>query len=58
VGAKIKDGKYSIDRVPPGRYVVVIQGMAVPDKFGSEDMSPLTAEVGEDGATFDFDLTS
>ena len=55
-GTKIKDGKFSLDVLPPGKYVVAFQGGGIPEKYGSEDKSSLVVEMREGEATFDFDL--
>lgn len=55
VGSKIKDGRYLIERVPVGTRKVTIEGKGVPAKYGSEETSPLTAEVKK-GAEINFEL--
>lgn len=46
VGAKIKDdGKYTVNRIAPGTYKVTIEGKHVPEKFTSDDRTPLVAEI-------------
>ena len=56
VGSKVKDGKYTVNRVPVGKYKVTIEGKGVPAKFTSDDITPLRVEVKEGTNTFDFDL--
>ena len=58
VGAKLKDGKYRVDRVPSGTVTVTITSAKVrlPAKFAGPDTSGLTVEVKAGIATFDFDL--
>ena len=56
VGAKIKDGLYSLDRVPAGDYSVAIEGPGVPKKYGSEETSALTYTARDEGGTFDIVL--
>lgn len=57
VGAKLKaGGRFTINRVPTGRYKVAITGKGVPAKYGSDERTPLTVEVQEGENTFDFDL--
>jgi hypothetical protein len=53
VGSKVKDGDYSIDRVPVGTRKVTVEGQGVPEKYAAEDTSGLTVEVKEDTFTFD-----
>jgi hypothetical protein len=57
VGAQVKDGKYTVSRVPEGKCKVTIESKGVPTKYSSEATSALTVEVKEGPATFDFDLT-
>jgi hypothetical protein len=57
VGSKVNDeGKYKVKRVMVGKYKVTIEGKGVPEKFTTEDITPLTVEVKEGVNTFDFDL--
>jgi hypothetical protein len=56
VGAKVKDGEYTVDRVPTGKLKVTVEGKGVPRAFASEDTSTLTVEVTEGAVTFDFIL--
>jgi hypothetical protein len=56
VGCKVKDGKYTIDRVPAGTLRVTIEGKGVPPAYTSEDTSALVVEVKKGAATFDFNL--
>jgi hypothetical protein len=58
VGAKVKDGKYTVNRVPVGRYKVTFEGEGVPSKYASEDTSGLRVEVREGANTFDFRLVA
>ena len=53
VGSKVKDGDYSIDRVPVGTHKVTVEGQGVPEKYAAEDTSGLTVEVTEGTFTFD-----
>jgi hypothetical protein len=56
VGAKVKDGKYIIDRVPAGTLKVTIEGKGVAAAYASENTTSLMIE-GKDGATtVDFNL--
>ena len=58
VGASIKDGTYSIDRVRPGKYRVTVQGKGVPARYTLEEASALTVEMKEGDARFDFEMAS
>jgi hypothetical protein len=58
VGAKVKDGKYAVSRVPAGKRKVAAEGKGVPAKYGSEETSGLTLEVKEGARTFDVELRS
>jgi len=58
VGAKIKDdGKYTVNRIAPGTYKVTIEGKHVPEKFTSDDRTPLVAEIKAGKNEIDFSLT-
>jgi hypothetical protein len=56
VGAKVKDGKYTVNRVPVGTRKVSVEGKGVPKKYASEDTSGLTLEVKDGNATHDLVL--
>jgi hypothetical protein len=56
VGSKVKDGKYTVDRIPVGTWKVAVEGTGVPRAYAAEETSPLKVEVKEGPATFDFDL--
>ena len=56
VGSKIKDGEYTVDRVPFGTRRVTIEGKSVPVKYTSDDRSGLTLKVTEGEQTFDIDI--
>jgi hypothetical protein len=56
VGSKIKDGEYTVDRLPVGTHRVTVEGEGVPLKYTLEDKSGLTVEVTEGAVTMDFDL--
>src|SRR5262249_26158550 len=45
VGAKIKDGRYSVERVPAGTWRITVEGDGVPAKYSSDEKSPLQVEV-------------
>jgi hypothetical protein len=56
VGSKMKDGVYTIDRVPVGTRKVTVEGEGVPAKYAAEDTSALTVEVTEGTGPIDFSL--
>ncbi|MBV9123658.1 MAG: hypothetical protein JO112_09905 [Planctomycetes bacterium] len=56
VGAKVKDGAYSMDRVPEGTWTVTVEGEGVSKKYQSEETSALRVIVKKGSGTFDFDL--
>jgi hypothetical protein len=57
VGAKIKDGKYKITRVPAGNWRVAIESKEVPEKFWDEETSGLQVRIkARVSNTIDFDL--
>jgi hypothetical protein len=56
VGSKVKNGDYTIARVPVGTRNVTVEGAGVPAKYAAEDTSALMVEVKEGSATFDFSL--
>jgi hypothetical protein len=45
VGAKIKKGEYSLQKVPRGTWRITIEGQGVPPKYSSPGQSPLQVEV-------------
>jgi hypothetical protein len=56
VGAKVKDGTYTVKRVAPGRYKVSVEGEGIPAVYAAENTTPLVVEVGKGAATVDLDL--
>jgi hypothetical protein len=56
VGSKVKDGKYTVDRLPAGTWKVAVEGKGLPRAYAAEETSPLKVEVKEGPATFNFDL--
>ena len=56
LGSKVKDGNYTIDRVPTGTLRVTIDGPGVPLKFASEETSGLIVKAEEANNRFDFVL--
>ena len=57
VGAKVKDGAYSIDRVPTGTRKITVEGKGVAPKFTSESTSGLTVEVKKGKSSYDIVLS-
>jgi hypothetical protein len=58
VGAKINDdGKYTVNRIAPGTYKVTIEGKHVPEKFTSDDKTPLMAEIKAGKNAIDLNLS-
>jgi hypothetical protein len=52
VGCKTdKDGKYKVDRVPVGKHKVTVEYKGAPERYSSEEKSPLEAEVKKGGTT-------
>jgi hypothetical protein len=60
VGAKVKDGKYRVDRVPAGMVKVTIESKKVPlpTKYTSEETTPLSVEIKKGKGRVNFDLIS
>ncbi len=56
VGAKVKDGTYTVKRVAPGRYKVSVEGEGVPAVYAAENTTPFVVEVSKGAATADLDL--
>lgn len=57
LGAELApDGTFRIKRVPVGKYRVTIEGASVPEKYSSENATPLTVEVKEGANTIQFEL--
>ena len=57
VGAKIKDGKYKITRVPAGDWRVTIESKDVPVKYWGEETSGLQVKIkARMSNVIDFDL--
>ncbi len=48
VGAKIRDGKYRVERVPPGRWKVTVEAEGLPARYASEEQSALMVEIPKD----------
>jgi hypothetical protein len=60
VGAKFKDGKYRVDRVPAGMVKVTIASKKVPlpAKYTSEETTPLSVEIKKGKGMVNLDLIS
>jgi hypothetical protein len=58
IGAKVKNGSYTLSRVPTGSWTVTIEGAGIPAKFSGEEQSGLKVEVKEGKLTFDVELKS
>ncbi|QDV39309.1 hypothetical protein [Tautonia plasticadhaerens] len=56
VGSKVRDGKYSVSRVPAGQWRITIEGESIPPRYSSEDRSGLVAAIREGSNTIDLDL--
>ncbi len=58
-GSKIKkEGKFKMDRIPAGSYRVTVESKGVPEKYTSDENSPLTVEVKSGSNVINFDLAS
>ena len=58
VGAKIKDGKYKLDRVPVGTHRVSVESKGLPARYSSEEQSALRIDIDKGKNVADFDLRS
>ena len=56
-GSAIKDGVFAVDRVLKGKYIIVITGPGVPEKYGSRKTTLLVVEVADGETALDFALT-
>jgi hypothetical protein len=45
VGARIKDGKYKVSRVPVGGWLITVEGAGVPAKYRSGRTTSLKVEI-------------
>jgi len=57
VGAKVTNGRYTVDRVPVGKRKVTVEGAGVPAKFKDEDNTPLVVTVRKGSGTHDIGLS-
>jgi hypothetical protein len=59
LGSKIKkDGTFKVDRVPVGTYTITFESEGVPEKYASEETSPLRVEVKCGANSLEFELVS
>ena len=56
VGAKVTGGKYAVPNVPPGKFVVTVDGSGVSAKYADQRSSALMVEVRDGVNTLDFQL--
>jgi hypothetical protein len=56
VGSRIKDGKYTIDRVPVGDYKVTIEGEGIQKQYTLPETTPLKVQVQEGKSQIDLEL--
>jgi hypothetical protein len=56
VGAKIKNGEFSVDKVPVGDWKVTVEGDGVPAVYTFDVQTPLKVAVTKDSQTFQFSL--
>jgi hypothetical protein len=60
VGAKLKEGKYRVDRVPAGKVKItfVAKKNRLPEKYTYEETTPLSAEIKAGKNTVNLALTN
>lgn len=56
VGAKVKNGEFTLDRVPAGTHRITVEGDGVPAVYGAEDKTPLRADVKAGDNNHDIEL--
>jgi hypothetical protein len=56
VGAKIKNGEFSVDKVPVGDWKVTVEGDGIPAVYTVDVQTPLKVAVTKDSQTFEFSL--
>jgi len=56
--AKVADGAYSFGELPVGKYVLIVTGKGVPEKFGTTLTSALRVEVAGGPGELNLDLKS
>lgn len=57
VGSKVKDGMFTIDHIPAGKFKVTIEGKGVAKKYETEENTVLTVTVAEGANVLDFALS-
>ena len=65
VQGRVKDGKYEIDHVKPGKYTVAVRPVAgskddakLPEKFRTADESGVSVEVKDGANNIDISLSA
>jgi hypothetical protein len=56
VGGKIKNGEYSVERVPAGKWRITVEGEGVPAKYSSDEKAILEVEVVANPGAYDIKL--
>jgi hypothetical protein len=56
VGARIKDGKYKVERVLVGGWRITVEGSEVPAKYRSGRTTPLKVEILANAAPGGYDI--
>jgi hypothetical protein len=56
VGAKIKDGRFAVERVPVGSWRITVEGQGVPGIYQAEERTPLRAEIRKEPNHLDLAL--
>jgi hypothetical protein len=55
-GAKIKNGEYSVERVPVGTWRITVEGEGKLAKYSDEEKTPLKVEVKKDSNNINLEL--
>jgi hypothetical protein len=56
VGAKIKNGRYSVVRVPVGAWAITVDGEGAPAKYRSDERAPIKVGVVAEAAPGAYDI--
>jgi hypothetical protein len=56
VGAKIKNGEYSVERVPVGTWRITVEGGGKLAKYSDDEKTPLKVEVKKDSNNINLEL--
>jgi hypothetical protein len=56
VGARIKDGKYSVERVPAGTWRITVEGEGVPVRYSSDEKSGIEMKVVANAVPGTYDI--